>query len=129
MLIREASEKIKREEAGGVNRNRALENFFAENSYDCKKILYFANLTDGESYKNISDERALPLFKMFYQNYTADKLLQEQYIKTFRQNAGLARSTFIKVNTDGISCSLEIYRDDARGGPYTLMHRVVLDRI
>ena len=129
MLIRDASEKIKREEAGGVNRNRALENFFAENSYDCKKILFFTNLTDGESYKNISDERALPLFKMFYQNYTADKLLQEQYIMTFWQNAGLARSTFIKVNTDGISCSLEIYRDDARGGHYTLMHRVVLDRI
>ena len=38
-----------------------------------------------------------------------------------------ARSTFLKVHVKRAGCELDIYRDDGRGGPYTLTRSVRLD--
>jgi hypothetical protein len=43
------------------------------------------------------------------------------------EGRGQTRSSFFRVVVGGDSVEVEIYRDDARGGPYTLMHTVVLN--
>ena len=101
--------------------------YFKENAYDAKKILYYSDLTNGISYKTIDDKTALEILTRYYKQFTENEALRESYQKTFRDNANLARSTFLRVISGDDKVKVEIYRDDASGGDYTLMHLVTLN--
>ena len=109
------------------SRQASLEEFYYKNSYSIKKELDYSGLTDSVSYKKLEDPEGLTLFRSFMVDFSGDKDRREQYNASFWQRANLARSTFLKISTSGQGIELQIYRDDARGGTYQLMHELNLN--
>jgi hypothetical protein len=127
MVVETITEKI----AEGRKNDKAEENsiadYFKGNAYEVKKVLYYSGLTRGVSYKEIDDNTALPILSEFYNQFSKNDQLRDKYKRTFWNQANLARSTFMKVITSSNEVKIEIYRDDARGGTYSLMHTVILN--
>ena len=122
LLVDEFSEAISEAKKSGKGKMEAFAQHFKQNAYDAKKILYYSNLTDGVSYKKIDDNTAFKKFHSFYKQFSENDQLRKQYQATFQENANLARSTFIKIQSGRDQVKIEIYRNDARGGAYSLMH-------
>lgn len=126
-IFEKANGYVEQDTVSGRGRDAALEEFYHENSYGVKKVLDYSGLTAGVSYKELDDQTGFVLLKSFMVDYSADEIKREQYKSSFWQKANLARSTFMKVSTSERGIDLEIYRDDARGGEYQLMHELVLN--
>ena len=77
--------------------------------------------------KRLMTRLRLKRLKVFYRKFLEDAQLREQYKTTFWEKANLARSTFLKIQTGADKVKIEIYRDDARGGDYSLMHTKLLN--
>ena len=127
LIIKEISGNIEAGRKKGQGEEESIAVYFEENAYEAKKILYYSDLTNGISYKKIDDKTALDILTRYYKQFTENDVLRESYQKTFRVNANLARSTFLRVITGDDKVKIEIYRDDASGGEYTLMHVVTLN--
>jgi hypothetical protein len=127
LLVGGFSEAIAEAQGHSQSEREAFTRFYKEDAYEAKKVLYYSGLTDGVSYKKIDDNTALKKMASFYKQFSENDQLREQYKETFWENANLARSTFFRINTSADKVKIEIYRDDARGGAYTLMHTKVLD--
>ncbi len=127
LIIKGISEKIEYGRIKGLGEEKSIAAYFEENAYEAKKILYYTDLTNGISYKKIDDKTALDILSIYYKQFTENEALRESYQKTFRVNANLARSTFLRIITGDDEVKVEIYRDDTSGGDYTLMHLVTLN--
>lgn len=127
MLMERLSEAIAEAQVNSQDQMEALARYYNENAYEAKKVLYYAGLTDGVSYKKIDDRTALNKLSLFYKQFLKNEQLRNRYKTAFWENANLTRSTFIKIQTGGDDVKIEIYRDDAKGGAYTLMHSKVLN--
>jgi hypothetical protein len=127
MLIQEISARIDRDREAGIAKEASITTFYNENAYEVKKVLYNADLTAGISYKIIDDIQAMKIFFEFIKQYTTSDQTADEVRSNFWENANLARSTFLRVITGGEGIKIEIYRDDARGGTYTLMHSYYLN--
>ena len=104
-----------------------ITDFYNENDSDIKRILYYTELTDGVSYKDLDDKAGFILFKQFYSQFSSDAMYRKRVSQRYQENANLARSTFFRFIVQGEEVGIEIYRDDARGGRYELTHLTVLD--
>jgi hypothetical protein len=127
MVAENAAKKIDEGRNGGKSEKTAIAEYYNENAYEVKKVLYYSGLTEGVSYKKIDDKTGLNIFLKFYSDFSENDKLREKYKATFWEEANLARSTFIKILTNIDDATVEIYRDDARGGAYSLMHSVILN--
>jgi hypothetical protein len=127
MLIEGISENIKEGKRIGQVEEKSIAEFYRDHAYEAKKVLYYSDLTEGVSYRQIDDKTALKILTQFYNQFSENEKLREKYITTFWDNANLTRSTFLKVRTSSNDVKIEIYRDDARGGAYSLMHTVILN--
>jgi len=110
-----------------VSENRAIMEFFENNKKLVKKANYYLKLATADSYKKIPDNIALNGLKQFYSDYLAGGVKRENYLKTFWEAVDWSRSGFIKVFAGKEKIKLEIYRDDAKGGPYSLLHTLILN--
>lgn len=127
-LFEDLSEYIEKHESPGKPEEELLEEYFyAVDTYDIKKTLFYTDLTGGIDYHDLSDETALKHFIEFHQNYKNDPQLRASYIHTFDQRSDQTRSSFLKVTLEQPSVKIDIYRDDARGGTYHLMHTFYLN--
>ncbi|MDZ7260924.1 MAG: metallophosphoesterase [candidate division KSB1 bacterium] len=63
----------------------------------------------------------------FYLDYQQGGEAKEKYFQAFWENSGYARSTFLKIYAGKEEVKVEIYRDDGRGGIYSLRHTEILD--
>jgi hypothetical protein len=127
MVVEDITEKIAEGRKTGKVEESSVAEYFRENAYEVKKVLYYSGLTQGVSYKEIDDNTALPILSEFYNNYSENDQFRDKYISTFWDQANLARSTFMKVIISNDEVKIEIYRDDARGGVYSLMHTTILN--
>jgi hypothetical protein len=127
LLVEGISSAIAQGEENVQGEKTAFSQFYNENAYEAKKVLYYSGLTDGISYKEIDDKTAIKKLYSFYTQYLEHDQLRNQYQTTFWENANLARSTFLKIQTGAEKVKIDIYRDDARGGAYALMHTKVLN--
>jgi hypothetical protein len=126
-IFEKSKQYIDQGTAEGRTPEVSLEQYFIKNSYGVKKVLDYSGLTDSISYKKLDDIKGLALFKSFMADFSDDANKREEYRTSFWKKANLARSTFVKVNTSDENVNLQIYRDDARGGEYILMHELSLN--
>ncbi len=127
LLIEKLSEAMANKQKTNQSEREAFAQYYKENAYEAKKVLYYSGLTDGVSYKKIDDKTALKKLYAFYKQFSENDQLCNQFKEIFWENANLARSTFFKIQTGTDKVKIEIYRDDARGGAYMLMHTHVLN--
>ena len=127
LLVGGFSQAIAEAQRNGQSEREAFNRYYKENAYEAKKVLYYSGLTEGVSYKKIDDKTALKKLSLFYKQFLENDTLRNQYKTTFWENANLARSTFFRIITGTDKVKIEIYRDDARGGSYSLMHTEVLN--
>lgn len=67
------------------------------------------------------------LLARFYVDYRQGGDAKDRHVRTFWENAGYAKSSFLKVYAGKNGVKVEIHRDDGRGGPYALRKAIVLD--
>lgn len=127
MILEELSAMIIEGRNNGIGKNESITAYFKEHTYSIKKILYYSDLTNGIHYRQLDDESALTTFHIFYKQFSESDQLRQQYQTVFWENANLTRSTFLKMKTNKEKVTIEIYRDDARGGEYSLMHTEILN--
>jgi hypothetical protein len=125
-LFQELTDYIESESKSGRTTQEIIAEYFSQDSYDIKKVLYYSGISNGVHYKQLSDEYGLLYLIEFYENSRDNLEVRQKYIDTFYGNYDLSRSTFIKVTLED-PVKVDVYRDDARGGEYTLMHTVYLN--
>lgn len=67
------------------------------------------------------------LLAQFYSDYQKGGETKEKYFRALMENSGWSKSTFLKFYAGKHTIKVEIYRDDGRGGPYSLRHAEILD--
>ena len=77
-------------------------------------------------YLGLKDQPVTQTLAQFYDEYGNDPTARNRYYEAQIKGRGQTRSTFMRVIV-GDDVKVEIYRDDAHGGPYTLRKTVVLE--
>ncbi len=78
-------------------------------------------------YLGMEDQPVTQTLAQFYTEYTKDPEAHARYLEEQIYYRGHTRSSFFRVTVGADEVSVEIYRDDARGGPYELRKKIVLD--
>jgi len=78
-------------------------------------------------YLGLEDQPVTQTLAQFYTEYTNDPTARDRYYEAQIEGRGQTRSTFFRVTVGADEVSVEIYRDDAHGGPYELRHSFLLD--
>ncbi len=78
-------------------------------------------------YLGLKDQPVTQTLAQFYTEYTNDPTARDRYYEAQIKGRGQTRSTFFRVTVGADEVSVEIYRDDAHGGPYELRKTVVLN--
>jgi len=90
------------------------------NQKDLRKGLEYMNLSDGLGYKELNMQQVANGLEKFYTTMQLGDESRKNLEKLFWENANYAASTFIKFYVGQKKVKAEIYRDDGRGGTYTL---------
>ncbi|MCH7762297.1 MAG: hypothetical protein IIB95_00975 [Candidatus Marinimicrobia bacterium] len=48
--------------------------------------------------------------------------VRSEFFRTYWNNWDLSRSTFMKIRIKGNNIFVDVYRNDAKGGPYSLVY-------
>jgi hypothetical protein len=120
---------IKKYLKSGLSLDQAAEKFYADhpNQKDIRKGLEFMELSDGMSYKKLSNKKIIKGLSSFYLGLQRRPDEQENLSEIFWENANYARSTFIKFYVGKSKVKIEFYRDDGRGGEYSLRKTIFLN--
>jgi hypothetical protein len=123
MLLKFIEEKKKT----GMTEEMALQEYYKSNETQVNKTLFYAQLDSVDSYKKITAESAIRGLTRFFQDYKQGGDAREKITKTFWDNSGYTKSSFFKICAGEKNVKVEIYRDDGRGGDYSLRHTLILD--
>ena len=106
----------------GMTRDQAVQKYFWKQPYAIKKVLDYLELTNNVYYKELADEPALKALKFFFAK--AEKMgdVRSEFFRTYWNNWDLSRSTFMKIRIRGDNIFVDVYRNDAKGGPYSLVY-------
>ncbi|MCW8983785.1 MAG: metallophosphoesterase [Thermoanaerobaculales bacterium] len=78
-------------------------------------------------YLGLEDQPVTQTLAQFYTEYKNDPTARDRYYEAQIKGRGQTRSTFFRVTVGSEEVSVEIYRDDARGGPYELRKTFILN--
>jgi hypothetical protein len=78
-------------------------------------------------YLGLKDQPVTQTLAQFYTEYKNDPTARERYYEAQINGRGQTRSSFFRVTVGAEDVTVEIFRDDARGGPYELRHEFVLN--
>jgi len=78
-------------------------------------------------YLGLKDQPVTQTLAQFYTEYKNDPTARDRYYEAQIKGRGQTRSSFFRVTVGKDEVSVEIYRDDAHGGPYELRHTFVLN--
>ena len=116
----------------GISTEEAFSEYFKAsrgNADAVRRAIFLMNLGEGAtSEKSIADPVSIRGFGNFYVQYKQGGASRDALLKAYWENISFARSTFIKVSAGKEKVKVEYYRDDGRGGPYSLRHTLILDR-
>jgi hypothetical protein len=112
----------------GLDFERAVEKFYSlhSNQKDIQKGLEYMNFTDGLSYKELSEKQVVEGLTKFYLEAQKGQERIDDLAETFWKNANYAASNFIKFYVGKNKIKAEFYRDDGRGGVYSLRKTLIL---
>jgi hypothetical protein len=106
---------------------KSLSIFYQSNKKQVNKTLYYTRFETAESYNDIPFQAGFRGLLKFYADYQNGSEAKNQLIKTFWENSKYRRSTFIEFYVADEKVKVEIYRDDARGGEFSLRHTLFLN--
>ena len=127
LMITQILKYIKDGQKHNIDSTNSILNYYNDNKYNIKKVLFYCELTNEVHYKNMADEQAVPALYQFYNNYQNNPVKKEKYIDTYWNNWNLTKSTFMKVSIINKEVKVLVYRNDARGGPYSLTYTEILN--
>ncbi len=78
-------------------------------------------------YLGLKDQPVTQTLAQFYDEYGSDPTARDRWYERQIEGRGQTRSSFFKVFVGPDEIKVEIYRDDAHGGPYTLRETVILN--
>ncbi|MDX2438841.1 MAG: metallophosphoesterase [Acidobacteriota bacterium] len=78
-------------------------------------------------YLGLEDQPVTQTLAQFYDEYGSDPTARDRWYERQIEGRGQTRSSFFKVFVGPDEIKVEIYRDDAHGGPYTLRETVILN--
>jgi hypothetical protein len=126
-LYRAASSSIPE----GATEAQAIENglrsYFEPRKYAIKKVLYYSGLTNDVYYKELDDGPAFKALNHFYSTVSRDPSKLDEYCTVFWENNRLTASSYIRLVVNDAGVTVEVYRNDAVGGEYSLVLAEVLD--
>ena len=113
----------------GKNLSEASRQFYLNNpnQKDLRKGLEYMNLSGGLGYKELNEDQASRGLEKFYSDMQGGETAQQKLEALFWKNANYAASTFIKFYIGRYKVKAEIYRDDGRGGKYSLKKTLILN--
>ncbi|MBC8402558.1 MAG: metallophosphoesterase [Candidatus Marinimicrobia bacterium] len=111
----------------GLPIDSAFAQFYRDNAYPTKKVMYYMDLTDSVSYKKLDDSTGFEIMKEFYNHAAELGDSKQEYFQAYWNNWDLSRSTFMKFRIAGSQLNVDIYRNDGFGGPYSIDRTVKLD--
>lgn len=111
----------------GLPIDSAFVQFYRDNAYPTKKVMYYMKLTDNISYKILDDSTGFEIMKVFYRRAEELGDHKQDYFQTYWNNWDLSRSTFMKFKITGSQLNVDIYRNDGFGGSYSVNETVKLD--
>jgi len=121
VLFRMATEAIRASEQQGLSRIQAMEMYYRNNKKQVQKALFSMNIAGPSAdYRDIPDSAGITGFRDFYNAFEQDGAEKDRLYNTFWKNCGYRKSSFFKVIVRDENVNVEIYRDDAHGGKYTL---------
>lgn len=122
-------ETIKSAVNENINGTKSLDDIisaiYTPDTYRHKKLLYYMNLTNDVSYKKLNNSQGFEILKKFYNKaYSLNENERKEYFSTFWKNINPTRSTFMKFRVSKGNVFIDIYRNDAKGGDYSLTNTV-----
>ncbi len=78
-------------------------------------------------YLGLEDQPVTQTLAQFYDEYGSDPTARDRWYERQIEGRQQTRSSFFKVFVGADEIKVEIYRDDAHGGPYTLRETVILN--
>ncbi len=121
------SQTIEKNINQATSEGQVLINFYNSNKKQVQKALFFMKLAPGKEYKEIKDKPGILGLTKFYNDYKKGGEKKKKLYDTFWGNSQYRKSSFIKFYAGAEKVKIEIYRDDAHGGAYSLQHSFILD--
>lgn len=118
----------KQNEKEGLSLKESIKKSYISKMKPVNKALFAMQLAavGKDSYKKIIPTQGIKGLLRFYQDYSKDKSHAEKFTKVFWENIEWQRSSFFKITVGEDDIKVEIYRDDGRGGKYTLRESLYL---
>jgi len=104
--------------AQGVGEGNSLRQLYRDDEYHIDRWF---------KYLGLEDQPVIQTMAHFYDEYPKDPDARNRYYEAQIEGRGQTRSSFFRVVVGDEQITVEIYRDDARGGPYTLRKTVLLN--
>jgi hypothetical protein len=102
----------------GVGEANSLRQLYRDDAYHVDRWF---------KYLGLEDQPVTQTLAQFYIEYKNDPTARDRYYEAQIEGRGQTRSSFFRVTVGAEEVSVEIYRDDAHGGPYELRHTFVLN--
>jgi hypothetical protein len=109
---------IKEGRENGVGEGNALRQLYRDDAYHIDRWF---------KYLGLEEQPVIQTMAQFYSEYANDPEARDRYYEEQIYYRGQTRSSFFRVTVGADEVSVEIYRDDARGGPYELRETFVLN--
>ena len=102
----------------GIGEGNSLRQLYRDDEYHIDRWF---------KYLGLKDQPVTQTLAQFYTEYKNDPTARDRYYEAQIKGRGQTRSSFFRVTVGAEEVSVEIYRDDAHGGPYELRHTFVLN--
>ena len=118
----------KENKKAGLSLKASIEKSFTQKKKPINKALFAMQLAGvGEdSYKKITLLEGKKALLKFYKKYSKNETEAKNLTNVFWENLEWQRSSFFKITVGEDDIKVEIYRDDGRGGKYTLRESLYL---
>lgn len=126
-LFARMSKELEEGKTAGKSQNKVISELYASDKKEVNKILYALGYGSGASYKDLKDTEALKGLSDFYNGYAKGGEIAEQFQRTFWENCGWTKSSFLKITVGKASIQVDVYRDNEFNGQYVLKHSQILN--
>lgn len=118
LMFQAVERAIEEGRANGVGESNSLKQLYRDDRYH---IDYWFG------YLGLEDQPVVQTLAQFYDEYGRDPSARDRWYDRQIEGRGQTGSSFFKVVVGADRVTVEIYRDDAHGGPYTLRETVTLN--
>ncbi|MBT7201316.1 MAG: hypothetical protein HN914_12770, partial [Candidatus Marinimicrobia bacterium] len=110
-VMKDIKTYIEKPENADLGLEAVLRSFYANKSYELKKVMYYMDLTDGVSYKKLPDETGFEILAGFYGEAMSLGTETAEYFQTYYENWQVNRSTFMNFKVYDDHVKVDIYRN------------------